>query len=119
MYYRSKYHSRKVTFDGVTYDSMKEYRRFCELQLMERAGEITDLQRQVVFQLIPAHYETVVVNGKKKRKCVERECCYKADFVYNKDGETIVEDVKGKRTKEYIIKRKLMRYMKGIVILET
>ena len=50
----NKYYSRKVTKDGVTFDSVKEYRRFCELSLLERAGAIADLQRQVKFELIPS-----------------------------------------------------------------
>ena len=60
----SKYHSRKITIDGVTFDSKKEYNRYCELKLLERAGEIAELKRQVKFTLIPAQY----ANG----KCIER-----------------------------------------------
>ena len=89
------------------------------------AGEIAQLKRQERFLLIPAHYEEIVdANGKTKRKCIERECRYVADFVYRdlKTGKRVVEDVKSEATKKkesYIIKRKLMLYIRGIRILET
>ena len=106
----SKYHNRKITVDGETFDSIKEYRRYKELQLLERAGEISDLRRQVPYLLIPNQYE-----GKK---CVERECNYIADFEYCENGAKVVEDVKGVKTKDYIIKRKLMLLCYGIRIKE-
>lgn len=118
---RSKYHSRKVTVDGVTFDSQKEYRRFRELCLLEKAGQITDLQRQVKFVLIPAQYEPDTIGkrgGIKRGKLIERECSYLADFVYNQDGKQVVEDTKGYKTAEYIIKRKMMLYKYGIRIIE-
>lgn len=119
----SKYHSRKVTVDGITYDSAKEYRRFKELSLLERAGAIQDLKRQVKFVLIPAQRAfTNEINKKgnfKKGKLLERECAYIADFVYQQDGKIIVEDTKGYRTKDYIIKRKLMLWVHGIQIKEV
>lgn len=108
---RSKYHSRKVTVDGVTFDSRKEARRYSELLLLERAGAIQNLQRQVKYELIPSQR----IDG----KVVERPCSYKADFVYEKNGEKVVEDVKGMRTKEYIIKRKLMLKEHSIRIKEV
>lgn len=108
----SKYHSRKVTIDGVTYDSLKEYHRFCDLKLMQRAGIITGLQRQVKYELIP----TQRING----KAVEQPTSYYADFVYkDHDGNLVVEDVKGFRTDVYILKRKLMLYFYGIQIHEV
>lgn len=115
----SKYKSRKITKDGMVFDSLREYKRYTELALLEKAGQISDLQRQEKFVLIPAQYETVIdKNGKWKHKCVERECAYYADFSYWKDGYKVVEDTKGFRTKDYIIKRKLMRYMNDIAIVE-
>lgn len=117
----SKYKSRKITKDGMQFDSLKEYKRYTELALLEKVGQISRLERQVKFVLIPAQYETVTdKNGKWKRKCVERECAYYADFVYWKDGYRVVEDTKSKatKTKDYIIKRKLMRYMNDIAIVE-
>ena len=84
---------------------------------MQRAGIISDLQTQVTYELIPSHYE--VVNG--KRKCIERACTYRADFVYYdvKNKQLIVEDSKGVRTEVYKIKRKLMLHVHGIKIKET
>lgn len=107
----AKYHSRKITKDGMTFDSVKEYRRFCELRLIERSGAITDLQRQVKFELIPSQR----VDG----KVVERPCTYVADFVYREGGRTVVEDTKGFKTQEYRIKKKLMLYIHGIQIRES
>lgn len=122
-----KYHNIKTkTSDGIEHDSRTEARRWIELKLLERAGEIKDLQRQVKYVLIPAQYETIVRYSKKGErlkdgtKLIERECAYVADFVYTdvKTGKTVVEDTKGVRTKEYIIKRKLMLYIHNIKIQE-
>lgn len=107
----SKYHSRKVTRDGMTFDSTKEYRRYCELLLLERAGAIAELQRQVKFELIPSQR----IGG----KVIERACSYIADFVYIENGKKVVEDTKGFRTPDYIIKRKLMLWVHGIRIKEV
>ena len=122
----SKFHSKKITVDGITFDSKKEYRRYCELALLEKAGQIQNLELQKVFELIPAQYENVSredyikSKGKKtKGKCIERACNYKADFVYTENGKIVVEDTKGFRTKDYIIKRKLMLYIHGIRIKEV
>lgn len=117
----SKYHSRKITRDGITFDSVKEYQRYCELSLLERAGTITDLQRQVKFVLLPAQHRQMFDRKARKWKsrCVEREVCYIADFVYQQDGKTVVEDTKGFKTKDYIIKRKLMLYIHNIQIKEV
>lgn len=118
---RNKYGSRKITRDGETFDSQKEYRRFCELSLLERAGAITELKRQVEFELIPAQREpdTVGVRGGVKRgKTLELAVKYVADFVYKENGKTVVEDTKGFKTKDYIIKRKLMLWVHGIRIKE-
>lgn len=106
----NKYGSRKITRNGITFDSAKEYRRYCELSLLEKAGAITELKRQVKYELIPSQR----VDG----KVVERPCTYVADFVYRQNGEIIVEDTKGFKTKDYIIKRKLLLYIYGIRIKE-
>lgn len=111
----SKYHAKKVlTTDGL-FDSKKELDRWRELKLLEIAGRISNLQRQVTFKLIPAQFATV--DG--KRRCLERAVTYKADFVYDCDGERIVEDAKGCKTEVYRLKKKLMLYLKGIRIKET
>lgn len=106
-----KYRNRKTTIDGITFDSAKEATRWAELRLLERAGQIFNLQRQVSFTLIPKQ----VLDG----KTVERPVVYKADFVYTENGEDVVEDVKGVKTKEYIIKRKLLLWQYGIHIREV
>lgn len=110
----SKYRNKKFEFDGISFDSKREAKRYQELSFLERSGEIRNLQMQVKYILIPAQYAEV--NG--KRKCIERECAYIADFVYEEAGKTVVEDTKGFRTKDYIIKRKLMLYVNGIRIVE-
>lgn len=121
--YRSnKYGSRKVIVDGITFDSKKEARKYCDLTLLEKAGQIQNLQRQVKFVLIPAQYEPDIIGkrgGVKRGKLIERECSYIADFVYVQDGKLVVEDTKGFRTTDYIIKRKLMLYVHGIRIQEV
>lgn len=78
---------------------------------MEKAGEIKNLKRQVKFSLLPSQK----ING----KVVERPVVYIADFVYEQNGKTIVEDAKGHRTKDYILKRKLMLFFNGIAIKEV
>ena len=124
----NKYHNIKTkTSDGNKHASLKEARRWTELNLLEKAGEISNLQRQVKYQLIPPQYESYPrysKSGKRLKdgiKLLEREVAYIADFVYvdNKTNETIVEDAKGVRTADYIIKRKLMLHKLGIKLLET
>lgn len=107
----NKYHSKKITIDGETFDSRREAKRWGELKLLERSGEIQDLRRQVKFELIPSQK----VNG----KVAERACTYVADFVYTENGNTVVEDSKGFRTDTYKIKRKLMLYVHNVQIKET
>ena len=108
---QSKYKNRKLTIDGEVFDSLKEYRRYRELAMLQRAGQISDLKRQVKYELIPSQR----IDG----KVVEKSCAYIADFVYRENGETVVEDTKGFRTKDYIIKRKLMLHVHGIRIREV
>ena len=122
----NKYHSKKTTICGMNFDSKKESRRWQELCLLERAGQITDLQRQVKFVLIPTQYEKFprysTKTGKRLKdgiRTLEQECSYVADFVYMKDGKQVVEDTKGFKTKDYIIKRKLMLERHGIRIKEV
>lgn len=121
----SKYHSKKVTTDeGLVFDSKKEYKRYCELKMMEASGIISNLQRQVKYILIPCQREPDIIGkrgGIHKGKVIEKECAYYADFVYQltDTGETVVEDSKGMRTTEYKIKRKLMLYVHHIRIKEV
>lgn len=106
-----KYHNRRVTVDGKTFDSKKEAQRYRELSFLQRAGIIRDLELQKQYELIPAQ--------RIGAKIVERAVKYKADFVYKENGETVVEDTKGVKTKDYIIKRKLMLWIHGISIREV
>lgn len=103
----SKYYNRKtVTADGIRHDSKKEANRWMELKLLEKIGKIEGLRRQVKFEVIPPVGH-------------DRGSYYIADFVYIKNGETVVEDCKGYRTEVYRLKRKLMRWRYGIRIKET
>ena len=118
-----KYGNKKIYEDGEIFDSKKEYRRWKELILLVKAGEISKLQRQVKYTLIPSQREPDIRGprgGIRPGKLIEREVSYIADFVYtDKAGQTVVEDCKGLRTKEYILKRKMMLFFHGIRIKET
>lgn len=117
----TKYSNRKTVVDGEVFDSKKEAQRYGELLLLQKAMAISDLQRQVKFVLIPAQREADTAGprgGIKKGRTLEKECAYIADFVYYENGRMVVEDTKGFKTKEYIIKRKLMLYVHGIQIRE-
>ena len=112
---------------GHVHDSKKEAQRCNELTLLERVGEVKELRQQVKYVLIPSQHEDsseLYQRGPKKGqpkegKVIEKETSYYADFDYlTKDGNHIVEDTKGMRTKEYVIKRKLMLYVHGIRIRE-
>ena len=98
------------------YDSKKEYQRSEQLKFMERINQISDLREQVVFGLLPAQYVTDV---KGKQICGRREMRYIADFVYVRNGETIIEDTKGYKTAEYKRKKRLMEKIHGIKIKES
>lgn len=128
MSYR-KYRNRKVTYRGQTFDSKKEAERYIYLRQLEKNGVISDLKQQVKYVLIPAQYEPTgeyytrgARKGEPKMKLAERECSYVADFVYTKDGKTVVEDVKGYRDGGayalFKIKRKLMLHIFRIKIVE-
>lgn len=104
----SKYRNRKTG----GYASAREAKRAAELKLLLASGAITDLQEQVPFVLIPAQYDA-------NRKLLERQCMYVCDFQYVRNGQKVVEDCKGIRTPDYIIKRKLMLHVHGIAISET
>lgn len=109
----NKFHAKKVTKDGRTFDSKHEAGRYTELQLLRRAGKITDLRCQVSFLLIPAQYD-------ENHRCIERSCKYVADFTYrDENGTFIVEDAKGLKTDVYRIKKKLMLAKYGIQIREV
>lgn len=117
----NKYNNKKIIRGGETFDSLKEYKRYLELCLLAKAGKIDDLKRQVRFTLIPEQREPDIIGprgGVTKGRVIERKCEYVADFVYTHNGKTIVEDTKGVKTKEYIIKRKLLLWVHNIRIIE-
>ena len=121
---RSKYGNKRVGFDGLYFDSKKERNRYILLSQLLKAGKISDLRMQVPYVLLPAIYETVEKQLKTKTKmvqrCAQRAVHYVADFVYkDKEGNEIVEDSKGMKTKEYILKKKMMRALLGIEIKEV
>lgn len=121
--YSTKYNNSKTIVDGIEFSSKKEAKRWQELKWLEAAGEIYDLKRQVRFELIPAQREPERITKRGsvvKGKCIERKVEYIADFVYKRTetDEMVVEDTKGIRTKDYVIKRKLMLYVHGIRIME-
>lgn len=98
---QNKYHNKKVEYDGIKFDSTKEKNRYIGLKQLERLGVIQNLQRQVKYELQPSFK----LNGKTIRSIT-----YIADFVYIQDGVEIIEDVKGMRTKEYLLKKKMFEY---------
>lgn len=107
---RSKYGAQRTQAYGHTFASKGEAMRYIELRQMERAGLIQQLELQVSYELVPA----VVIGGKKTQPIR-----YVCDFRYLEGGVLVVEDFKGVRTKEYLIKRALMRHVHGIEIRET
>lgn len=123
----NKYNAKKVSVDGIEFDSKKEAKRYQELLLLQKAGEIYMLERQKVYELLPAQREPDTVGkrgGVIKGKLIERAVEYVADFVYtDKNGKTVVEDVKGFREggayAVFVLKRKLMLYRYGIKIIEV
>lgn len=107
---QSKYRNRKTVMDGIKFDSKNEALRWLELKALAKAGKISELQRQRSFELAPG----VKINGR-----VRPPLRYIADFVYLEDGDLVVEDVKGRITEGYRIKRHLMKSIHNINIRET
>lgn len=126
---RNKYHNQRVYLpNGERVDSVRELTRYNQLLILEKAGKITNLRRQVKYILVPAQYQEYARYSEKTgkplksgSKLLERECAYIADFVYYDCslGKEVVEDTKGVRTPDYIIKRKLMLWVHGISICEV
>ena len=123
----NKYKNKKVIVDGIEFDSVREANRYSELKILQRSGAISDLKMQVRYNLIPvlrAEPTEVYKRGPKKGqykpgKVLENAVYYIADFAYKENGKEVVEDAKGARTKEYILKRKLMLWVHGIRIREV
>ena len=123
---KNKYNNKKIVNEFGTWDSKKEFQRWLVLKEAEAQGLITDLQRQVKFELIPAVREDYVVHLKTKDKIKTRTLqlaiCYTCDFAYYKNGEYIVSDVKASPKmlpKEYVLKKKILFALKGILIKEV
>lgn len=102
----NKYHAQKTLLEGIKFDSRHEAERYAELKLLQRTGKIRNLRCQVPFELVP-------------KQDGERAVKYIADFVYEENGSMVVEDAKGFRPKDYIIKRKLMLWVLGIRVREV
>ena len=118
---RPKYGNSKIKNTYGTFDSQLEFARFVFLSNRQKEGEISGLRRQVEYLLIPAQYGTEIRHLKTKDKEVrvllERPCSYIADFVYERNGKTIVEDCKGAKaiiTETAKIKKKLLLWVHGI-----
>jgi hypothetical protein len=105
----SKYKNKKVTIDGIEFDSIKEGNRYAELKLLEKVGIIKDLELQPKFELIPKYK----IGGRSVRKME-----YVADFKYIENGKVVIEDVKGMKTEVYKIKKKLFEFQYGIEVRE-
>lgn len=111
-YKQSKYKNKKVTYDGHKFDSQKEGLYYLRLKVLLDLGKIKDLELQKVYELQPSF---------KLNNNTYRRITYKADFSYisTEDNKLHVVDVKGFRTKEYLLKKKLMAYVHGIEIEEV
>lgn len=118
-----KYNNKKITIAGKMYDSRLEAKRYMYLSDLQAKGIISNLDRQVTFNLIPVQKGTKTIYLKTKEKqveyVIERPVDYIADFTYtiNATGEWVVEDTKSTVTASepsFVIKRKLMLYVHGI-----
>ena len=120
--YKNKYKNKKVHTPDGDFDSMREFKRWNVLKKAEESGDIQELRRQVPFELIP-HQELETPRTRKGKshtvQKTELAVKYFADFTYKVDGKLVVEDTKGVRTPEYVIKRKLMKWVHGIEIVEV
>lgn len=107
-----KYNNQRTTSaDGEVFDSLAEHRHWLHLCMLQKAGKVRELRRQVAFELAPA----VVIKGRKRPPLR-----YVADFVYvDERGQTVVADVKGAVTDVFRIKRHLMAVVHGIEIQEV
>ena len=97
---KHKYGAKRTFHDGIWFDSKREAMRYAELKLLQQAGKITNLKRQVRYRLVI-------------------ETTYVADFVYIENDQLVVEDAKGHRTRDYLQKRREMKKQHNIEIRET
>jgi hypothetical protein len=124
----AKYKNKKIDVEGILFDSKAEASRYLYLKKLYKAGIIHNLEMQKKFEIIPAQYKTYKRYGrggkqlKDGKVCLEKSAAYVADFVYtDSNGDTVVEDVKSKptRTKDFVLKRKLMLQVHNIRIREV
>jgi hypothetical protein len=107
---RNKYNNRRTTIDGITFSSAREAKRYCELKILQRVGKITDLQLQPRFPIVIGD---------------QKVCTYVGDFSYREQhapdlaGPVVIEDAKGVRTDIYKLKKRLMRAVHGVEIVEV
>lgn len=121
---RSKYGAKKVYYNGERFDSKKELNRYKELLMIQKAGRIFGLERQVKFELTPTVRGPERIGprgGQKPGKVILDAASYVADFTYYRSdtGEFVVEDCKGFKTPDYILKKKFLYFLRGILIYET
>lgn len=113
---KNKYYAQKCKINGSAYDSKKEMQRYQALLLLQKSGEICDLERQKKYILVPTQRD-------EDGKLIEKELSYIADFVYKENGKDVVEDVKGYKEgaayRIFVIKRKLMLSVYGIRVREV
>ena len=112
---KSKYGNTVVETDDMKFDSKKEERHYRKLKGLEKAGLIKDLQHHVIFELVPSVKYSIATKTKPALR-------YEADFVYIKDGQKVVVDVKSEQTAKnqvYIIKKHLMMWIHGIEVMEV
>lgn len=107
----TKYRNKKTVLDGIKFDSKREADRYAMLRILERTGQIRDLSLQPKFTLIESQRRA---DGK-----AERPVIYIADFMYFEGDACVVEDAKGMKTPDYVIKRKLMLSRHGITVKEV
>ena len=123
MMFRGKFNNKKMSTPDGEFDSKGEWERWLFLKEALKNGQISNLRRQVKYTLIPTQYRTEIVHLKTKDKEVqrvaEREITYTADFVYEKDGETVVEDFKGFPNDRWPLKKAMMLYFHGVAIREV
>lgn len=120
---KRKFNNKKMSTPDGEFDSKGEWQRWIFLKEAEKNGQISNLRRQVKYILIPTQYKAVEVKLKTKTKVVQRvaehEISYKADFVYEKDGETVVEDYKGYPNDRWPYVKKMMLFFHGVAVREV
>ena len=108
---KNKYNAKKVTIDGITFDSKKEGKRYRDLKLLQRSKMISNLKLQPEFKFIINSKPVKMMNGHTAK--------YTADFSYIENGKTVYEDVKGVKTEAYRLRKAITEHIYGIKITEV